>query len=87
MNLATVDASHVNEASKRVGGPARGSALATAANTIGGVVAGSGMASTYAVVFTAGPHETPEILTAIMLSVVGFVLLTLGLALSARRHD
>jgi hypothetical protein len=82
-NLETVDESHVLAASERMGGPSRGSPLIASMNTIGGVVAGAGIASVYTVTFTAGPHSTGEILASILLCVAGFVLLAVCLTVAA----
>lgn len=78
-NLSTVDDYHVIEANTRIGGPSRRSGIVTATNTVGGVVAGAGIASVYTIMFSAGPHGQPEILTALILCVLGFTLLAVSM--------
>lgn len=77
--LSTVDESHVRQAAEKIGGPgARNSGIVATANTLGGVVAGGGIASAYNLFFGSGVIDTPEIAIAIILCVVGFVLLAVG---------
>jgi hypothetical protein len=81
-NLTTVDEHHVLEAYIRIGRSSPASKIVTPVNTIGGVVAGAGIASVRAVTFNPGPHTQLEILTAVALCVVGFILLTIGITLT-----
>lgn len=85
-HVSTVDELHVRQASVRLGS-SRGSALETAANTFGGVFAGAGIASVYALMFTPGPHGTGETAMALVLSVIGFVLLAVGLTVTFLRRS
>jgi hypothetical protein len=55
-----------------------GSNVATVANTLGGLLSGAGLASVYAITFTPGPHGTGEIVTALLLSAIGFAPATDG---------
>ncbi len=85
--LATVDQEHVEQAVRRLDqGAAKGNARTNAANSLGGVFGGAGLASAYAIVFTAGPHSTMEIVVALLLSVVGFSSLVYGLTASSGRR-
>jgi histone H3/H4 len=87
-HVSTVDELHVRQASTRLGmGRSRGSALETAANTFGGVFAGAGIASVYALMFTPGPHGIGETAAALVLSVIGFVLLAIGLTVTFLRRS
>jgi hypothetical protein len=85
-NVATVDESHADEAYTQIGSAAGDSPVPTIANTLGRTISGAGLASIYFIVFTSGVHGTSEIVTAVVLNVVGFVLLTLGLTLTAARR-
>lgn len=81
--LSTVDENHVLQASEKIGGPGgRSSGLTTTANTIGGVIAGGGIASAYNVFFGPGIHTSAEFATAIALCVLGFVLLAIGVTIT-----
>lgn len=85
-NLRTVDESHVKEAASRIGiGGSRNSALETSFNTLGGVIAGAGIASVYSVNFNPGPHSSLESITSVSLSVLGAVLLAIGLTVTVQK--
>lgn len=87
-HVTTVDETHVRQASVRLGmGRVRTSALEASANTFGGVFAGAGIASVYAIMFTPGPHTTGETAVALALSVLGFVSLAVGLTLTFLRRS
>jgi hypothetical protein len=85
--LATVDESHVEKAYERISSARGGGSFSTFANTLGGLLSGAALASIYAIVFSAGPHGTAEIVTALLLSIVGFALLAVGLTLSMSRRS
>jgi hypothetical protein len=80
--LRTVDQEHVDQAIARLGLTSKEGGLASAASTLGGVIAGAGGAAGYAIAFTDGPHSTAEIVTAIVLCIVGFFLLAVGVTLT-----
>lgn len=80
--LATVDREHVLQAAKRLGAGKADSGKAGAFSTVGGLIAGAGLAGVYQIMFGPGSHTTSEFLVVIALSVVGFILLSLGLAFS-----
>jgi hypothetical protein len=81
--LSIVDREHVEQAVARLGlEAATGSALGNGANSIGGLLAGAGIASSYALAFTKGPHGTAEIITAIVLCIIGFSVLAIGMTLT-----
>ena len=85
--LVTVDEAHVDSAAARIGSGAVGAGpVATAANTMGGLLAGAALASIYAIMFGQDAHSTAEIVTAITLSVLGFSLLAIGLTLTFIKH-
>lgn len=87
-HVSTVDELHVRQASTRLGaGRGQSSALETAANTFGGVFAGAGIASVYALMFTPGPHGIGETVTTLVLSVIGFVLLAIGMTVTFLRRS
>ncbi len=77
-NLHTVDQEQVDRAAESLRAT-RERNLANVANTIGGLIAGAGGASSYAVVFTSGPHSTVEVSTAIALCIIGFAILAAGI--------
>jgi hypothetical protein len=86
-NLRTVDDSHVKESAARLGlQRARKSVVETALNSIGGVIAGAGIASIYAVNFGPGPHSSLENITGVVMALVGGVCLATGLTISALKH-
>lgn len=82
--LTTVDAEHVDQAIRRLGQARSGSTLSDAANSLGGLLAGAGVASVYSIVFMSGPHSTAELLTALALSTMGFSSLVYGLTSRGR---
>jgi hypothetical protein len=82
--LTTVDREHVDRASTRLGFGESGRGASTL-NSVGGVVAGIGLASAYAVTFNPGPHSTAEIVTAIVACILGAILLTAGVVLTMTR--
>ncbi len=84
--VTTVDQSHVDEANQRIGLGAGSSAFGNVANSLGGLLAGAGIESTYAIMFTNGPHSQGETLTAIVLSVLGAALLAVGLTVTFGRR-
>jgi histone H3/H4 len=85
--VQTVDEFHVEQASSRLGLSQTSGALETTANTLGGVFAGAGIAFAYELVFTAGPHSTTKIATAFIMSIVGFVLLSIGITTTWSRRS
>jgi len=85
-SLATVDESHVSQAYERISSGANSNGPATILNTVGGLLGGAALASIYAIAFADSPHGTAEIVTALVLSVVGFALLAVGLTLSISRR-
>ena len=84
--LSTVDEAHVDMAYERISSGSTGSGWATAANTVGGLLSGAGIASIYSITFTPGPHGTAEIVAALLLSAVGFALVVFGLTLALARR-
>lgn len=86
-NLRTVDDSHVKESAARLGlQRAKKSVVETALNSIGGVIAGAGIASIYAVNFGPGPHSSLENITGVVMALIGGVSLATGLTISALKH-
>ncbi|WP_445163210.1 hypothetical protein ACTXG5_08290 [Mycobacterium sp. Dal123C01] len=85
--LTTVDRVHVEKAADRLG-PATGpSGVASACNTVGGLVVGAGIAGTYRLAFDSGTHSTTQMMVTIALCVVGCILLAVGLTLTlTKRH-
>jgi hypothetical protein len=80
--MSTVDRVHIETAVDHLGASSTTSLVANACNTIGGVVAGIGFAGAYALRFGSGPHSTTEILVTLALSVVGCILLAVGLTMT-----
>ena len=83
--LRTVDREHIEQAEERLGMGSSQSHLGSASSTLGGLLAGAGLAAGYAVAFTAGEHSTPEIVTAIILNIFGFFFLAVGITLTMVR--
>lgn len=81
-SLSTVDETHVCQAGAKLASGVRVRAVESTLNTIGGLLVGAGMAASYAIVFTAGPHGVPEIITALILSGCGIALLAIGQTLT-----
>jgi histone H3/H4 len=77
--LRTVDREHVEQAASQLGTTTNRDRLSSAANTLGGLIAGAGLASTYALAFTQDQHSTAEIITAIILCIIGFSILSVGI--------
>lgn len=75
--LSTVDRTHVAQASDRITGESS-AVFSSIANSIGGLFAGAGLADAYSIIFTTGNHGTAEIVTTLILSIIGFVLLAAG---------
>jgi hypothetical protein len=85
-HLSTVDRTHVIQAADLLRGDPSG-VFSNITNSIGGVFAGAGLAGLYSLVFTAGKHSSTEIAVTLVLSVIGFVLLTAGVtAMVIRRR-
>ncbi|WP_091224436.1 histone-like protein [Geodermatophilus siccatus] len=80
--LRTVDAEHVEQAVSRLGMGSSQSKAGSAFSTMGGLLAGAGLAGGYALAFTSGPHSTAEMVTTIALCILGFFLLAVGLTLT-----
>jgi histone H3/H4 len=84
--LRTVDREHVEQAAERLGMGSAHSRIGNASNTLGGLLAGAGLAAGYAVTFTGGQHSTAEVVTAILLCIFGFSFLAVGLTLTMVRE-
>jgi hypothetical protein len=84
--LRTVDREHIEQASERLGMGSSQGRLGSACSTLGGLLAGAGLAAGYAVAFTAGEHSTAEIVTAILLNIFGFFFLAVGITLTMVRR-
>lgn len=84
--LSTVDRTHVLQAADRIAGDSS-TVFSNIANSIGGLFAGAGLAGAYNIVFTPSKHSTAEIVVTLILSIVGFILLTAGVtAMIIRRR-
>jgi hypothetical protein len=83
--LRIVDREHVERAVARLGMGSSQSRVGNAANTLGGLLAGAGLAGGYGLAFTAGPHSTGEIVTTIVFCILGFFVLAVGLTLTMMR--
>jgi histone H3/H4 len=85
-HLSTVDKTHVIQAADRIGNDPS-TVFSNVANSIGGLFAGAGLAGAYSIVFTPGKHSTAEIVVTLILSIIGFILLTAGVtAMILRRR-
>jgi histone H3/H4 len=85
-DLATVDEIHVDHAVERLGARGNSSLVDAICNPVGGVIAGAGVASVYAIMFTAGPHSDIERFVSIALCVIGAILLTIGISVTVFRR-
>jgi hypothetical protein len=81
VGLENIDRAHVETARSRIGTDMRKGRLGSVLSTAGGVVAGAGGTSIYAVLFTVGVHTTAEWMTGLVLTSIGFVLLAVGITL------
>ena len=84
--LSIVDAEHVEQAARRLGTASGGGVFATVGNSIGGVLLGAGVQSVYQIQFAPGPHTASESVVAAGFSLLGGVLVTLGMSLSLKRR-
>lgn len=80
--LQCVERTHVELAVKRYGTGAGESRLGSALSTLGGLLAGAGLAAGYGLLFTPGPHSTGEQTTTLAFCIFGFFLLAIGLTLT-----
>ncbi len=80
--LNTVHRVHVEKAADRLGAGSGASGFATVCNTLGGVVAGIGVAGAYNLAFNPAPHTTAEQMATIALCVLGCIMLTIGLTIT-----
>ncbi len=83
--LNTVHRVHVEKAVDRLGAGSGASGFATVCNTLGGVVAGIGVAGAYNLAFNPAQHTTAEQMVTIALCIVGFVMLTVGVSITMIR--
>jgi hypothetical protein len=82
--LGTLDAIHIRDANRYITGSPRGTGIATAALAVGGVVAGAGVAYSMELVNrpAAETLTVHELVTALVSSVIGAVLLVVGIAIT-----
>lgn len=84
--LSTVDRVHVTRAASRLGTDSS-NRFANVANSVGGLIAGAGIAGMYQIIFSSDKsHSTLEIAVASILSVVGFVILAAGVTATMLRR-
>lgn len=79
--LATVDRVHVEKAADRLGANTSSSSVASICNTLGGLIEGAGIAATFNIAFGGRTPSIGEIMVTIGLSIVGGVLLAIGLTI------
>lgn len=79
--LETVDRTHVEKGSRRIGAGTGTGRAGSALMAIGGILGGWGASSISAVTFGTGTHSTGEWVTAIILSTLGTILFTVGITL------
>lgn len=84
--LQTVHRIHVEKAADRLGAGSGSNNVASTCNTLGGLVAGAGLAGAYGLAFSSSPHSTAEQMVTLALCVVGFILLTVGITITMTRR-
>lgn len=81
-SLSTVDPVHVEQGVSRLGMRSGQSRSGSAFSTVGGLVAGAGLAGGYTLAFTPGIHSTAQQVTTVILGFIGAFLLAIGLTLT-----
>lgn len=81
--LSTVDQSHVKDAAAALGSSPRFATVSNSLNTIGGLLAGAGLAGIYSIFFSSRTTDptTSELAAAMGLSSMGILLLSVGITL------
>lgn len=78
--LSTVDKMHVVRAAERLSSDPMSTAnISNITNSIGGLLAGAGLAGIYQIVFVSEKHSSLEIAVAAVLAILGFMLLSVGM--------
>jgi hypothetical protein len=80
--LQCVERIHIETAAERYGTGASESKLGSSLSTLGGLLAGAGLGAGSNLLFGAGNHSTAELVTVLVLCILGFFLLAIGLTLT-----
>jgi histone H3/H4 len=82
---STVDRTHVINAAERLQEDTSNK-FSSIMNSVGGIAAGAGISSVYSILFSRSHHSTAEIAFGIVVSVIGAVLLAIGITSAVVRR-